>query len=83
MITMVKISLQARDSIERLFREPFTPQWMIRNQQIALHIRLEKSDKIHKKIDDKYRQAAAYSRLRIASRCSGCWYANPNVGMSG
>lgn len=56
---------QAHQSIERLFAEPFTPQWMAGQEEAELHAL---NELVTTGVDQKWRQEAEESRRRIADK---------------
>lgn len=55
----------ARASIDRLFAEPFTPQWMTEQEE---HERVELHEAVTVAIDEKWRSLAEQSRQAIADK---------------
>lgn len=60
-----------RESVDRLFNEPFEPQWMKK--------RPDNTNAPNITINGRYKQEALKTRLRIASRCNGSKYRNTPV----
>ena len=68
-------SRKARESVEKLFREPFTPAWEIQKRNEANE---ELADFI-KSCNKAFRQEAVKSMVRIlAATNNACNYSNPS-----
>lgn len=57
--------IKAKQSYERLFAEPFTPQWMTAQEEVERHA-LEEF--VSNGVDQQWRRTAEESRQRIADR---------------
>jgi hypothetical protein len=65
-------SRKAKESVERLFQEPFTPQWVKRRRIEADY---EKADWL-KEIEWAYRKISLSSLSRILANTDDCNYHN-------
>lgn len=57
--------IQAKQSIERLFAEPFTPQWMTEQEAVD---RALLDDLVTNGVDQQWRKAAEESRQSIVDK---------------
>jgi hypothetical protein len=72
----MKATPEQQASYDKLFAEPFTPQWMLRKRQALAHAVFEMDNAKRFDVDTAYRREALRSRLRIATRCNGYKYTN-------
>jgi hypothetical protein len=68
---------KAKDSIDRLFNEPFTPAWQTQQRQAKEELARDQWEKWKKLVNERaelrWRVEAEKSHQRIMKNCKGVW----------